>query len=90
MMIHKIHSSVDYNYWLKRLDTQLNKSSNRNALKLVKPKNKKTLLKTLGTSVINNPVFPLSMAYYTDSTQICKHVPSYNDTKTLGTFYDLD
>ena len=62
MIIHKIASSVDYNYWLKRLDTQLNESTNQNSLKVPKvekPTNKKTLLKTLGTSVINSTYVPL-------------------------------
>ena len=39
--------SVHYNYWLKRLDTQLNKPTNENSLKVPKvdnPTNKKTLL----------------------------------------------
>ena len=46
VMIHKITTSLDYNYWLKHLDTQLNKTANQNSLtvpKVVKPKNK-TLL----------------------------------------------
>ena len=63
MMIHKnkIPSFVDYNYWLKHLDTQLNESTNQNSLKVpkvVKPTNKKMLLKTLGTSVMNSPLSP--------------------------------
>ena len=60
MRIHKIPSLVDYNFWMKHLDTQPNKSTNQNSfkvLKVVKPTNKKTLLKTLGTSVINIPIF---------------------------------
>ena len=51
MMIHKIPSSVDYNYWLKRLNNHLNKSYNQISLKVpkvVKPTNKKTLLKYFG------------------------------------------
>ena len=48
MMIHKINPAVDYNYWLKRLDsgTQHNKPTNRNSIKVpkvVEPTNKKTL-----------------------------------------------
>ena len=38
---------VDYNQWLKRLDTQLNETTNQNYIKVpkvAKPKNKKTLL----------------------------------------------
>ena len=64
MIIHKIPTSVDYNYWLKRLDTQLNETTNQNSLKVpkvVNPMNKKTILKTLGTSVINSLLSPLSL-----------------------------
>ena len=42
IMIYKITPSVDYNYWLKRLDT-----TNQNSikvLKVVEPTNKKALL----------------------------------------------
>ena len=34
--MHKILSSVHYNCWLKRLDTQLNESANQNSLKIPK------------------------------------------------------
>ena len=47
IMIHKINPSVDYNEWLKRLDTQLNETSNQNSIivpKVDKPTNKKILL----------------------------------------------
>ena len=40
-------SSIDYNLWLKRLDTQLNELINQNSIivpKVVKPTNKKTLI----------------------------------------------
>ena len=46
MMTNKIPTYLDYNYWLKRLDIQLNKSSNKNSLKVLKvvnPTNRKTL-----------------------------------------------
>ena len=46
MMKHKITPSVDYNEWLKRLDTQLNKATIKNFIKVLKvdkPINKKTL-----------------------------------------------
>ena len=46
-MIHKITPSVDYNWWFKRLDTQLNESTNQNIIKVFKVvniTNKKTLL----------------------------------------------
>ena len=36
MMIHKITPSVDYNKCLKRLDTQLNESTNQNLEKCLK------------------------------------------------------
>ena len=38
---------VDYNQWLKRMGTQLNKPTNQTSIKVpkfVKPTNKKTLL----------------------------------------------
>ena len=47
--------SVDYNKWLKRLDTQLNEQTNKNSIevsKVVKATNKKCYHKTLGTTVI--------------------------------------
>ena len=65
MMINKIPTTVYNYYWLKRLDTQLNESTNQNSLnvsKVVKPLNKKTQLKTLGTSVINNPLSSFFLA----------------------------
>ena len=36
MMIHKITISVDYNQYLKRLDTQLNEPTNQNLIKVPK------------------------------------------------------
>ena len=51
MIIHKNTHSVDYNLWLKRLDTQLNNQTNQNSLKVlkvVKTTNKKTLLWIFG------------------------------------------
>ena len=51
MYIPNVHTQITltvvYNYWLKRLDTQLNKPTNQNPLKVpkvVKSTNKKTLL----------------------------------------------
>ena len=47
MMIDKITPSVDYNQWLKRLDSQLNDPTNQNLIEVpnfIMPKNKKTLL----------------------------------------------
>ena len=40
------YPSVDYNYWLKSYDTQLNKQT------------RKCYYKTLGTRVINSPMSP--------------------------------
>ena len=43
---YKITPSKDYNKWLKRFDTQLNKQTNQNSIevpKVVKPTNKKML-----------------------------------------------
>ena len=51
MMINKINPSVDYSYWLKHLNTQPKEPTNQNSVevpKLVKPTNKKTLLKNFG------------------------------------------
>ncbi len=36
MMIHKITYSVDYNLWLKRLDTPLIEPTNQNSIKVPK------------------------------------------------------
>ena len=60
--------SVDYDQCLKPLDTQLNEPTNQNLIKVpkvVQPTNKKTFLMTLGTSVINIPMYTPSMNYYT-------------------------
>ena len=58
MVIHKIIPSVDYNKWLKRLDTQLNELTNQNSIKspkLLSQLIRKRYYKILETSVINNP-----------------------------------
>ena len=63
-MIHKNTPSVDYNKWLKHKDTQLNEPTNQNpikVLKIVKPTNKKTVVETLGASVINSLMSPPSL-----------------------------
>ena len=36
MDLHKITPADDYNWWLKRLDTQQNESTNQNSLKVRK------------------------------------------------------
>ena len=46
-IMHKIIFSLDYKQWLKCLDTQLNKPTNQNSIKVprvVKSIDKKTLL----------------------------------------------
>ena len=47
IMLHKIKTSVDCNYWVKQLNTQLNEPTNQNSIKVpkvVRLTNKKTLL----------------------------------------------
>ncbi len=47
MMMHKITSFLDYNQWLKRLDTQLNKPTKQNSMKVpkvIKKTNEKILI----------------------------------------------
>ena len=47
MMTHKITPFVDYNKWLKLLDTHLNEQNKENSMKVPKvgkPTNKKTLV----------------------------------------------
>ena len=56
--------SVDYNQWLKHLDTHFNELTNQNSInapKVVKPTIRKLYYKTLGTSVINSPISPISL-----------------------------
>ena len=51
MLIHKITPSIDYNYWLECLDTQLNKPASQNSIKaskVFKPTNKKNVEKNIG------------------------------------------
>ena len=51
MLIHKINPFVDYNSWLKCLNTQFNESNNQNQLKspnVIKPTNKKMFLENFG------------------------------------------
>ena len=55
-MIHKITQTVNYNWWLKRLDTELNEPTNQNLLEVHKvgeQTNKKTRNKQP-----NVPFFP--------------------------------
>ena len=52
--------SVDTNYWLKRLGTQLNEPTNKNSTKVHKKLFKRNYT-TLGTSVINISMSPPSL-----------------------------
>ena len=64
MIINKITLSVDYNYGLKRLNTEVNESTNQNSLispKLLNKRIRKCYYKTLGTSVIKSPMSPSSL-----------------------------
>ena len=47
ILIHTITPSIDYNWWLKRLDTQLVEPTNQNLFKVYKII-KKTFLKNFG------------------------------------------
>ena len=57
MIIHKITHSVDYNYWLKRLDNQLNEATNQNSIKVPKVK-QNVSIKLWGQ--VNSPLSPPS------------------------------
>ena len=67
MMIHKIIPSVDYNSWLKRLDTQLNELTYQNLIKVPKRYHK-----PLRTSEINSPMSPPSLISSFTSTLTSK------------------
>ena len=59
VIINKITLSVNYNWWLKRLDTKLNEPTNQNSIKvpkIVNQTNRKRYHLTLGTSVMNSPM----------------------------------
>ena len=64
MKIHKVNHYVDYNCWLKRLDTQLKKPTNENSSKtpkLLDQRIRKLSYTSLGTSVMNRTIAPLSL-----------------------------
>ena len=61
MIIYKITLSVDYNYWLKRLNTQLIEPTNHNSIKapkVVEPSNRKTLSLSFGDFFNKHPIVP--------------------------------
>ena len=60
MIIHQ--NSVDYNKWLKRLDTKLNEPTNQNSTKVtIVVIDLKSYYITLRTSGINTPMSPTSL-----------------------------
>ncbi len=70
MSLHKITLSIDYNLWLKRVDTKSNKLINQNSFKfpkLLSYRIRKRYCKTLGTSVINSLLFPFSPIFIESS-----------------------
>ena len=61
MRIHKITPSVDYNWCLKRLDTQQNEPTYQNSIKVpkvVKPTNKKSYYNKQCNKQPNVPSLP--------------------------------
>ena len=67
MIINKI-TPLDYNYWLKRFDFQLNEPTIQISPKLFSQQIRKFYHKSLGTNVINSPVphaSCISTKYYT-------------------------
>ena len=78
MMIHKIIPSVDFNEWLKHVDTQLNEPTNQNsikALKLLIQRIRKRYILTLGTSVINSVMSPPSLMNLSNHSGECDVCP---------------
>ena len=67
MIITKKYLIVNYNKWLKRFDTQLDKQTNQNSKspKLLIQRIRKHHYETLGTSVINSPLSPPSLELIT-------------------------
>ena len=57
-------TSVDYDQWLKRWDTQLTEPTNQNlkSPKMLSQQIIKRNYKTLGTSAINNSMIPSSLS----------------------------
>ena len=84
MMIHKITSNVDYNKWLKGLDTQLNEANNHNSTKFPKLLNqriRKRYHKTIWTSVINSivPSLSFSLRYAWQTSVALKQHKTWDD-----------
>ena len=88
MMIHKITTSVDENYWLKRLNTQFNESTNQNSVVQPSQRLRKCYYKTLGTSVINSSLSPLSLSALLAISFI--NIFSLLGSRTLDYFFKHD
>ena len=74
----QITHSVDKNYWLKSLNTQLNKPTNQNTTKVPKAvmmTNKKPYYKTLWSRVINSQLSPFSLNFYNECKIFYLHNP---------------
>ncbi len=83
MMKHKIFNSVSYQKWLRRLNTELYEPTNQNSsFKFLSQRNSKRYYKTLGNSVINNPMsspFLILTSYFTQCLCIDKLIYIPND-----------
>ena len=91
-MIHRITPSADYNQWLKRLDSQLNKPPNQNIMKgpkVMKLTNEKTIFKkTFGTSVIKSSIVPFLPDKNTFSCTLKDINRHFNSFLTVKMLYD--
>ena len=81
IIMHKIPPYVDYNLWLKRLNTQLNKPTNEMSLKspkLLSQRIRKSYSKTLETSVINRVGDIVILAFWEKHfISVCKNLSQY-------------
>ena len=64
-MIHKITTSVDFNWWLKYLTLNLMKQQIQIILKYPSQRIRNRYYKTFGTYAINSPMFPSFHEKYT-------------------------
>ena len=80
-MMHKIAPSIDYNFWLKSLDTQLNEPTN-NVPEVVKQMNKNTFL-------INSPMSRPSLTNFHRATMLIRSVCSLLVFDTKGLYQPI-
>ena len=88
MMIHKIIPYLDYNQWLKRLETQLNEPTNQNSFKVpkvVKYLNKKTILKDFGDQYNKQSLPALNFFFFNYSAFLhtLSHTHTHKQTKIV-------